>query len=242
LQALGRRVDLHAALSQTYAAHVTNMLQDVLVIDLLREVGALVLDSDSRAASVSRALSALRDPEVIAELRREFEVVRPLGNIGGDRITPEMRAEIDRQWEVSERRKQVATFDRLLNLELATSAELIGSEVGKRLWQARSKGVAHYDVVREGNDWKLWQVEGTGLTWGQVNDYVDTCTKIIDTLSLIVRQAAFDYEASKRISQKDVDEFVGALVVGLQEQKRQRDEKHERLMRGLDDTNDDEYD
>jgi hypothetical protein len=162
LQALGRREDLHAALSRTYAAHVTNMLQDVLVIDLLREIGALVLDSDSRSASVTRALSALRDPEVIAELRREYEVVRPLESIGEDPIAPEMRAEIDRQWEVTERRDQLATFDRLLNSELVADAALIRSAVGERLRQARSKGIAHYDVVRQGDDWKLWQVEGTG--------------------------------------------------------------------------------
>jgi len=187
LQALGRRDDLNAALSQTYAAHVTNMLQDVLVIDLLREIGALVLDADSRAASVARALSALRDPEAIAELRREYEIVRPLGHIGGDPM-------IDRQWEATERRDQLATFERLLNTELAVDAELIGSEVGRKLWQARSKGVAHYDVVREGNDWKLWQVEGTGLTWGQINDYVYTCTKAIDTLLLLVSQTGVDFD------------------------------------------------
>ena len=43
-------------------------------------------------------------------------------------------------------------------------------------------------------NWKLWRVDGTGLTWGQINAYVDTCTKGIDTLSLLVRQTSFDFE------------------------------------------------
>lgn len=240
LQTLGCHEDLHAALSQTYAAHVTNMLQDVLVIDLLRELGALVLDSDSRAASVRRALIALKDSEVIAGLRREYEIVPPLGHIGGDPIAPTMRAEIDRQWEATERRDRLATFDQLLNTELPIDEELLGSEVGNKLWQARSKGVAHYDVVRAGDDWNLWQVEGTGLTWGQINDYVYTCTKAIDTLLLLVKQASFDFDESKRISQKDVDEFIAALVIGLREQRRQRDERQDRLMRGFDDGDDDD--
>jgi hypothetical protein len=76
MQSLGRREDLHAALSDADVAHITNMLLDVLVMDLLREIGALVLDRDASSASVARAMSALHDSDVIAELRAEHEVVR----------------------------------------------------------------------------------------------------------------------------------------------------------------------
>ena len=143
MQSLGRREDIHSALRETYAAHITNMLQDVLVLDLLREIGALVLDPNSNSASVARALSALRDPGVIAELRAEYEIVRPLGHIGGDELTPEMRAQIDAHWQETERKDQLAKFEKWL-AELATiDAELTGSELRNLLWQARKKGVAH---------------------------------------------------------------------------------------------------
>jgi hypothetical protein len=33
MQSLGRREDVHSALRETYAAHITNMLQDVLVLE-----------------------------------------------------------------------------------------------------------------------------------------------------------------------------------------------------------------
>ena len=64
MQAMGRRDELSKALNQTYAAHVHNTLQGVLVIDLIREVGALILDDDKRSASVRRAVAALRDDSV----------------------------------------------------------------------------------------------------------------------------------------------------------------------------------
>ena len=232
MQSLGRREDLHSALRGTYAAHVTNMLQDVLVLDLLREIGALVLDPHSNSASVARALSALRDRGVISELRAEYQIVRPLGHIGGDKFTSEMRALIDAHWQETERKEQLAKFEKWL-AELATiDAELTGSELSKLLWQARKKRVAHYDIVRAGNDWKLWSVEGTGLTWGQINTYVDMCTKGIDALSLLVLQTSFDFEESQRISQQYVDEFIEALALGLRSQKQAKAEKRERLIRG----------
>lgn len=98
MQALGRHEELHSALANTRAAHITNMLQDVLVMDLLREIGALVLDADPGSASVSRALTALRDPAVTDLLRSEYEVVRPFTHMGDVTMPPAIRAELDAQW------------------------------------------------------------------------------------------------------------------------------------------------
>ena len=106
------------------------------------------------------------------------------------------------------------------------------SEVGEKLWQARSKGVAHYDVVRSGDDWRLWRVDGTGLTWGQINTYVDTCSEAIEVLLALVRETSFDFEGSKEVAQGYVDEFIDALVRGLQSQKQEQAEKRDRLIRG----------
>jgi hypothetical protein len=232
MQSLGRNEDLHEALEQTYVAHITNTLQEVLVIDLLRELGALVLDDDRESASVARTMCALRDPEVIAELRREYEVVRPLGNAGGDKLTLAQRAELDAQWEQSERREQLERFEHFRQQLAALDKELTESEVGEKLWKARCKGVAHYDVERSGDDWQLWRVGGTGLTWGQINTYVDKCSEAIGVLLALVRQTSFDFEGSKEVAQGYVDEFIDGLVRGLQSQKQEQAEKRQRLMRG----------
>lgn len=54
MQSLGRREDLHIALAESHVTHITNMLQDVLVIDLLREIGAS--SSSTRSQQGSRAI------------------------------------------------------------------------------------------------------------------------------------------------------------------------------------------
>jgi hypothetical protein len=177
-------------------------------------------------------MSATRDPDVIAELQSEYEVVRPLGHVGGDKLTPAQRAHLDAQWEESERREQLERFERFRTELDDLGKELTESEVGKKLWQARSKGVAHYDVVRSGDDWNLWRVEGTGLTWGEINAYVDKCSEVIAILLALVLQTSFDFDGSKKVAQDYVDEFIDALVRGLKSQKQEQAERRERLIRG----------
>lgn len=122
-------------------------------------------------------------------------------------------------------------FERFRQQLAALDKELTESEVGEKLWKARCKGVAHYDVVRSGEDWKLWRVEGTGLTWGQINTYVDKCSEAIEVLLALVRQTSFDFNGSKEVAQGYADEFIDAVVRGLRSQKQEHGEKRERLIR-----------
>jgi hypothetical protein len=64
------------------------------------------------------------------------------------------------------------------------------------------------------------------------HSYVDTCTRAIDTLYLLVLHTSFDFERSKEIAQENADEFIEALTIGLRSQKKERAEKRERLMQG----------
>lgn len=96
---------------------------------------------------------------------------------------------------------------------------MISGGVGALLWTARSKSVAHYDVVRDGADWKLWRVDGTGLTYGQVDEYVDACTNAIHTLTLLVQRAHHDFPEAGVIGNEYAQEYIEALVAGLRSQK-----------------------
>jgi hypothetical protein len=205
------------------------MLQEVLTIDLMREIGAMVLDKHPDSASVANALLALRDKELLAELEAEYRVVRPLAKMDED-LTPELRAAIDEDWKASELQEQLSRFKRLRTELKQMGAELANSDVGKLLWKARSKSVAHYDVARVGNDFKMWRVEG--LTWGQVNAFVDMSTRAIDLLSQFVRQTGFDFEGFRPIAQKCVDEYVSALTAGMQLQKQAQAERRAKLIEG----------
>jgi hypothetical protein len=56
LRSMSQNDALRAALQDTYAAHVYNALHAVLSVDLIRTMGSLILDNDSRTASLARAI------------------------------------------------------------------------------------------------------------------------------------------------------------------------------------------
>jgi hypothetical protein len=232
LQAMARREDLREALEQTYAAHAHNALQDVLLIDQLREIGALVLDTDRRSASVAQAVTALRQETVLAELRAEYGVVLPPPRVYNEHeLTPAMRAAVDETLYNSELARNLGEFDCLRAEVDAIERDVLRSDVARLLAQARNKAVAHYDVVRDGSDWRLWRIGDTRLTYGQLDEYVEAVTSAIDNLNLFVRRAAFDFGRMGEIAQEQIKEYLDALVHGLRHQREQEQERLEDLRR-----------
>jgi len=233
MRALGGREDLHRALEQTYTAHVTNMLQHVLLLDLFREIGGLILDPDKRSASLLRAFSALRDTELMEELRAEHAVVRPAIHIGAE-LPPEVWEQFEAERKDRDRREQLERLERDLS-ELGPLEEKIRSaDVAERLWTIRSKGIAHYKVVHEGPEWKLWAEDGTQtrvtVTWGEINDYMDACTRSVELLYGVACHTSFSFEDAKVVSQGNVDEFIDALRIGLTDQKQRREQERQEAL------------
>jgi len=227
MQAMGRSEDLRDALHSTYASHVHNTVQGVLLIDLIREIGALVLDESPQSASVASAMAALRSEVLLEELRSEYRIVPPLTRTyNDDELTDNMREVVAEMWQRAELERNLNEFDSLCSKLTKIDAEVMKAEIRPRLWKARSKAIAHYDLVQDGGDWRMWRIgDGdTTLTYGEVDRYIDACTAAIETLYLLVRRAWFDMNETRRIAQKYADEYIGALVLGLRQQR----EKHEK--------------
>jgi hypothetical protein len=219
MQALGRSRELHDALARTYAAHVHNAVQDVLINDLIREMGALILDRNQDSASVASAMETLRDESVLAELQKDYRAIVPVQMYDSEKFDDRMRATVNQMYEDAELRRNLDEFAMLkAQLAVIDKAVLTGG-VGALLWTARSRSVAHYDVVRNGSDWKLWRVEGTGLTYGQLDEYVDACTGAIHTLALLVQRTHNDFPEASAIGNQYAAEYIDALVRGLKMQK-----------------------
>jgi hypothetical protein len=232
---MGRHEELREGLDKTYAGHVHHTLQDVFLIDLIREIGALVLDTDRRTASVANAIRLLRDANVMHELEAAYRVIPPVPArmYNEDELEPETAAHVRQMIHDAELRRNLERLATLPATIKQMKKELLSSKVGKTIRTARNKAVAHYEVIRDGSDWKMWRIDGAGLTYGQLDSYVDQATSAIDNLSHFVLGAAFDYEGSQRIGEERINEYVDALVLGLQVQHRERDEKRAQMQREL---------
>jgi hypothetical protein len=210
LQAMGRSVELREALNQTYAAHVHNTLQTVLVVDLIREIGALVLDADSRSASVRRAVAGLRDGETLKELEQQYHIVQPIK--GADEATAAAVHEITLK-------ENLEQFDSIPELLKTIDKELLTGQTADTITTVRNKSIAHYDVAHDGKDWKMWRIEDAGLTYGQLDEYINVCTRAVNTLSSVVLSASFYFADLPGISKQQTDEYIGALTLGLNKQR-----------------------
>jgi hypothetical protein len=216
VQAMGRSEELRKALEQTYAAHVHNTLQGVLVVDLIREVGALILDDNPRSASVRRAVAALRADETLRELEAEYRMIPPIDGADAD-ATAAVHAMI-----LQEKLQQLASIPALL---AKIDAGILTGEPAATIATVRNKGIAHYDVTHDGKDWRMWRVEGAGLTYGQLDSYIDLCTHAVDKLSHVVLSTGFHFADLPRISQQQVDDYIGALALGLTKQREAHEAK-----------------
>jgi hypothetical protein len=207
LRSMAQSEKLRAALSQTYAGHVFNAMHATLSSDLVRAIGAFILDADKRSASVARAVAALRKRTVVETLRAQVypSRVRNFQNMQWDEfdsLFAELPARLD-------------------EIDAAT----LKAPVAATIKDIRDKVVAHAAVEYDGSDWKMWAVGGTQLTYGQFDEYIDACTKAVDSLGHIVLRTAFIFDDLPGVHQRYVDEYIDALVTGLKHQKRAKERR-----------------
>lgn len=204
-------------MEHTFAAHIHNELQDVLLVDLIREIGALVLDTDNRSASVATAARELRDSALLEELKNDYRVVFPTRVYNEQEVGAELTSAAKRMIEESDLRFNLNEFASLY-ARLPEFEKVLRGDTAELLVTARNKAVAHYDVVRDGADWKMWRVGGTGLTYGQLDAYIDECTSAIELLTVFALRQSRSYGDQIDVSQRYVDDYIAALVTGLRQQ------------------------
>jgi AbiU2 len=218
IQTLSSSEALIAALKDTYAAHVHNAIGVVMVTDLFRVVGALILDNDTRPASVVNAVSLLREEPTLRALCAQM-----VENVKAGPYADEAAAE-------SVRRHLMADHAAGYYRDAQTALQWIESNVLKSpfaftLRTIRNKAVAHNELVRDGDDWKAWRIESTGLTYGELDAFIDTCTQAVDRLAHLALRQSHAFELEPEHAKRWAQEYADALAVGLNEEKRRRAEQ-----------------
>jgi AbiU2 len=105
---------------------------------------------------------------------------------------------------------------------------ILRTDLANVIRTVRNKSVAHDEVVHDGTDWRMWRIEGTVLTYGQLDEYADACTRAVDALARIVLRTAFSFNDLPRISERYADDFIEALVFGLNHQREVQEERRRR--------------
>jgi hypothetical protein len=121
--------------------------------------------------------------------------------------------------------QSLAQLDSLPDFVKEVEERLMCGTVPELIRLVRNKAVAHHDVTHDGTDWRMWRIEGTGLTYGQLDEYIDAGTYAIDRLAHVVLRTAYAFDDLPAMSQRYVDEYIEALVLGLTLQRERRQQK-----------------
>jgi hypothetical protein len=223
-RSLGQHSELAMALTPSYAAHVHNALQDALLIDSLRELGAVILDRDERSASLQQAMRLIKSKEVLDAIRKEYEVVPPVRHMNED-LPPALLAEIDAQIHQDGLERNRREFEELYAKVMKIDVDLLEAPITSKIREARNTSVAHYDVRKAGPDWKTLTVGDAGLTFGDMDAYFENCTEAVKVITLFVHRRSMDFAASHEIFKKRVNEYIDAMIRGRGAQKAEIEER-----------------
>jgi len=214
---MGSSEALRDAIDLTYHANVQNELRDVLISDLIRLLAAIVLDDDvRRAGSICTAIHYLRNSKLLIELEKDYRVIPPLpsDNFEASQDLKE-RETIQHAHHDRELQRNLEIFSTLLPTLDQIERDVLETDIASAIRKARNKAIAHYEVVRDGNDFRMWRLESAGLTFDQLNKYVDSCTEVVNQLYGFVLHKGVAFEMTTEIARKDVGLYIDALVNGL---------------------------
>jgi hypothetical protein len=195
---------------------------DALLFDSLREIGAAILDTDERSASLYQAVRLVNARGVLEAIKKDYSIVPPVRHLGDD-LTPALLAEIDAHLRQEELKRNYREFDELHSKIVNIKRELFDASVTSQIRKARNKAVAHYDVRKVGPDWKTVTIGDAGLTFGDMDAYFEKCTEAVKVVTLFVHRKAMNFAASREIYEKRVAEYIDAIVRGRGAQRSERD-------------------
>ena len=199
-------------------------------MDLVRDLGAVILDSRREAMSLRRVIQYLTDARIRNELLTAYRVIPPLPRSYGEELQPDEQLE----------GKSIACgangnsgapreFDQLYPKVLAYKESLLENDVATAVELAGNRGVAHYQIVNDGGDWRAWRIAEARLTFKQLGDFIHACSQAIEDARILVLRASCSFEDGASVFRRYFDEFAEALVIGLRRQRAREKSQRKRL-------------
>jgi hypothetical protein len=215
---LGKSSELVKALTPSYSAHVHNTILNLFMIDSLREIGAVILDSDARSASLYRATKLLKSAGVTDSIREQYAIVTPPDHLNQE-IDPAMRVHIEELIVARERERSLQEFADLNKKVVELTETIFDSAIAVAIRRTRNKAVAHYDVQEVGTEWRTVGIGDAGLTMGDMEDYISKCTEAVSIVTVFVQRKSMDFAEARKIHEKYAAEYIDAIVRGRRSQQ-----------------------
>lgn len=175
-----------ALMDGTYGGHAYNMLSLTLLLDLVRECCAFVLDRHDRAPSLANIWAQISEEDLRKALReaaghKAFD----------DRDRAERQIEFD------------SVFDKLRT----GIPRILDSEISDNFLKARNKGIAHYDMQGTKDGPKMFDLSAAKLTWGAPREFLDGAAESIWGAVLVATWGSYDIDGFNTTHKTYAEDF-----------------------------------
>lgn len=165
-------------------------LTNALLYSCILDASNIALDGDRRTASIRNLVEALNDPTLVDTLREEYAVwnLVAASDVEPD-LLPLLQASEER--EESERRAQ---FDQRLEHLHERWAEFGESSRLKSFVTMRDKVIAHRELRFVDGEYRAFNTAALGIKFGDLKAVIESLQELIDLITLLFRNASFDFE------------------------------------------------
>ncbi|HEY5336874.1 MAG TPA: hypothetical protein VIJ85_01615 [Rhizomicrobium sp.] len=177
----------------SYGAHAFISLRTTLILDLIRDIWAFVLDSDLRAPSLRNIWRLAEESEVLLALREDFST--PHNSRDGLEEEDWSEEEILHwrdQWVAEDIKTQSQSFDSAVSRVRANLPKMLTSERAQKFDRARKKIIAHYDMRLTKDGPKLHPLSEIGIKYDDPKLFLKEVGPIIWDVVLITTQGTYD--------------------------------------------------
>lgn len=208
------RPEICALFGDSYGAHGHNALTLTLMLDIVRDIYAFVLDRDGRTASLFNVFTMLGDPEVQEAACEDFSkpyATHLMGNFY-DEMTADQRAQALAQIEAVDRSEKRASFQEIIADVRLQLPALLESDVAKKVSTARSKAIAHYQMRGcLASAPELFRLADVGLAYGDARRFLKEIEAPLLDVVLVSTGASYTAEEFRKRSRLYAADFLARL-------------------------------
>lgn len=184
--------DMRKLFQNSYGAHAYVALSLTLVLDLIRDSCAFVLDTDERAPSLTNVWQLLQADDLRAALRSKIARPYAHGTIYGEGFDNEEQAAWEAKMVQEDVERKANDFDDAYARAAEGVLRIADSELATKFKTARDKAIAHYEM-RAGKDGpKLYRLDQIGLTWDAPRRFIEQLDPVLWDVVLVATWSSYD--------------------------------------------------
>lgn len=204
--------DFAERFNQTHGARALNALTLSLLLDIVRDSHAFLLDRDARASSLANIWRMMSGTRSRAAFRVEWSKPTPTRfSWGNEALDAKARAAVEREFAEADQGKKERRFDELCAQVDAELPNVLEGELAERIRTARNKAIAHYELHVIDDVPKPFMPGDAGLKWQDPREFMAQVEPVLFRVVLLATNSAYDVEGFKRVHSKSAADFWDRL-------------------------------